>query len=185
MSKFVMKDSQELEKYINLDLKEVQKEYSKRLIEILKHIEYENVYRKRAIDYVGYSSENDGQQSDRGFWMYERTKDLYNLFQVTFKGSNQYKSIMSIIPMESKLSHSWEDYQHASPIGDDLSAIEYLNIIENGLPSSKTMFGDEIKPRPFWEEFLEYIDSSHAKKLYETILKQHIKGVYSMGAEIS
>jgi hypothetical protein len=116
--------------------------------------------------------------------MYERTEDLYNLFKATFKGSNQYNTIMSIIPMDSALSHSWEDYQHASPDGDDLTAEGYLTIIEEGLPSNKTMFGQKINPRPFWEEFLDYIESSRVKELYEEILKRSVD-VYNVGAGIS
>lgn len=187
MSTRVIKDTQELEKYIALDLKEVQKEYAKSLLIALQDIEYKNVYKKRAIDYVGYS-EDERAQDDMGYWMYDRTEDLYDLFQVTFKGSNQYKSVMSIIPMNSKLSHSFADFQHASPESGDLTVEGYLDIIENGLPSEKTMFGEEIKPRPFWEDFLEYMESSRAKSLYELILKKHLKvdkTIYDMGAEIS
>ena len=184
MSEYIIKNSEELSKYITFDLKSVQKEYADSLLLKLQEIEYENVYSQPAIDYVGYGID-DKAINDSGYFMYERTEDLYNLFQASFKGSNQYRALMSIIPMDSKLSHSWEDFQHASPESGDLTAVGYLNIIENGLPSNKTMFGERIIPRPFWKEFLDWMDSSHAKSLYETILKTHIKGIYSLGAQIS
>lgn len=174
MSEYIFKTSDEIKKYINSKLRKVQEEFAQRLLDLLKEFEYEDVYSKPAINYVGYSAEDDRAQKDRGFWMYDRTEDLYDLFQATFKGSNQYKSMFSIIPMNSKLSHSWEDFQHSSPYGDDLTAEEYLTIIEKGIPdSNKTMFGNEISPRPFWEDFLDYVEKYEMPR-YRYLLNKEI-----------
>lgn len=188
MTEHIIKDSKELQLYLTKDLKEVQREYGEKMLKKLKEIEKEYVYDKQAIAlYQGYATDDtDGTpQWDRGFWMYDRTEDLYNLFKMTFKGSNQYRSIMSIIPVESMLSHCWEEFQHDSNLkkGGELSAEGYLDIIEHGLPERKSMFG-RIEPRPFWEEFLNEMDESIAKGLYLELLRKRIN-IYKAGAEIS
>lgn len=159
----VFKDTTSLRNAMIKDIRTAQYNTVEKLLDVLKDIIYENVYKQNIMG--GYTK----YYSPLAMGVYSkdyRTYDLYNMFGISkVVGSNQFQSMLKIEMLENSLSHNPNLYQHANFYTGELTEEGYLDIIENGLYSSNSMVG-YIAPRPFWDEFLDYCDE-HYDEIFE------------------
>lgn len=117
------------------------------------------------IDKYVYSNPNKG-------W-YDRTGDLRNIWQVNktyIKGGTIRSSIEP--SNHSALTRNNELWQHESQVDGfgNLTTYDLVNIINNGLESSHSVFG-EISPRPFWDFFQFWATNNYQRIFREECVK--------------
>jgi len=162
--KQVFKYEGELEKELRRKLEEVQKATLEKVYqELIRYIK-KNVY--------GVPPE------ERDDPFYKRTRTLLDIWKISDKvyyHGGVYGGVYGGIEVDNDKFETHQNealWQHASPIYPDISATDYVNIVNNGVDmiegtNKHSVFGAQ-EAKPFWDEFLELMDDKYSDLFIKT-----------------
>ena len=174
MAKFygkqVFKYEGELKKGLQKKLEEVQQKTMQKVYEeLLLHIK-RRIYNKNPIE--------------RDDPFYQRTETLMKIWELkkTYYHGGEYAGIYGGITVneqefESHINEKEEEnrgWSHESLVFPDINAVDYVNIINNGVDGAHSLFGD-IPARPFWDSFLEKMDEVYSDLFIETAREEGLE----------
>lgn len=164
--KQVFKYEGELEKALQIKLQEVQQKTLEDVLKELKKYIRKNVY------------EIPPEEKDDPF--YERTKTLLDIWKISDKvyyHGGVYGGVYGGIETDEAEFEKHQNadlWQHASPIYPDISASDYVNIVNHGVEMvndiKHSVFGEQ-EAKPFWDGFLELMDELYPDLFYKNARK--------------